>query len=55
MTQERVEEFEERAGIIQHESGRHVARGEAERIAAEYLSLTQSEIVYLKENGIARF
>jgi len=55
MTQDRIEQFEERAGIIQHESGRHVARGEAERIAAEYLKLTQSEIVYLKDNGIARF
>jgi hypothetical protein len=55
MTPDRVEEFEERAGILEHESGRYVSRGEAERIAAEYLKLTQSEIVYLKDSGIARF
>lgn len=55
MTPARVEEFEERAAIVEHESGQYVSREESEKVAAEYLQLTEDEIEFLQGAGIARF
>jgi len=55
MTPDRVEEFEERAGILEHESGEHISRQVSEKLAAEYLKLTEDEIEFLQGSGIARF
>jgi hypothetical protein len=55
MTPDRVEEFEERAAIIEFESGEHISRQASEKLAAEYLQLTEDEIEFLQGAGIARF
>lgn len=55
MTPERVEEFEERAAIIEFESGEHISRQASEKLAAEYLQLTEDEIEFLQGSGVARF
>lgn len=44
MTPERIEAWNERAAIIEYESGCYVPRAEAERIAAEHLGLTSDEM-----------
>lgn len=48
MTDNRVEEFIERSAIIEFESGEHVPRPVADRLAAEYLQLTEDEIEFLQ-------
>ena len=55
MTQDRIEAFAERAAIIEHESGEHVPRAEAERRAVEYLQMTEDEIEFLQGANIAKF
>ena len=57
MTQDRIEQFEERAAIIEFESGEHISRQVSEKLAAEYLKLTEEEdeIEFLQGAGIARF
>jgi len=55
MTQDRIEQFEERAAIIEFESGEHISRQASEKLAAEYLQLTDDEIEFLQGSGIARF
>ena len=54
MTQDRIEQFEERAAIIEFESGEHISRQVSEKLAAEYLKLTEDEIEFLQGSGIAR-
>lgn len=49
------EAFEERAAIIEFESGEHISRQASEKLAAEYLQLTDDEIEFLQGSGIARF
>ncbi len=48
MTQDRIEQFEERAAIIEFESGEHISRQASEKLAAEYLQLTEDEIEFLQ-------
>ena len=48
------EAFEERAAIIEFESGSYVPRAEAERIAGQHLGLTDDEIEFLRGSGDAR-
>ena len=55
MTQDRIEQFEERAASIEFESGEHISRQASEKLAAEYLQLTEDEIEFLQGAGIARF
>lgn len=55
MTQDRIEAFEERAAIIEFESGEHISRQASERLAAEYLQMSEDEIEFLQGSGIARF
>lgn len=40
--------FRERAAIVQFESGRHVDRQDAEKIAAEHMSIPEDEIEFLQ-------
>lgn len=46
------EAFEERAAIIEFESGCYVPRAEAERIAAEHLCITEDEIEFMQGSGL---
>ena len=55
MSYDRSEAFEERAAIIEFESGEHISRQASEKLAAEYLQLTDDEIEFLQGSGIARF
>jgi hypothetical protein len=55
ISDERRESFEERAAIIEFESGEHISRQASEKLAAEYLQLTEDEIEFLQGAGIARF
>jgi len=54
ISDERREAFEERAAIIEFESGCYVPRAEAERIAGQHLGLTDDEIEFLRGSGDAR-
>jgi hypothetical protein len=45
------EAFEERAAIIEFESGSYVPRSEAERIAGQHLGLSDDEIEFLQGSG----
>jgi hypothetical protein len=52
ISDERREAFEERAAIIEFESGCYVPRAEAERIAAEHLGMTDDEIEFMQGSGL---
>ena len=54
ITDSMIEAFEERAAIIEIESGCYVAREEAERIAADHLGMTEDEIEFLQGAKVAR-
>ena len=54
ISDEKREAFEERAAIIEFESGHYVPRAEAERIAGQYLGLMDDEIEFLQGAKIAR-
>lgn len=54
ISDEKREAFEERAAIVEFESGCHVPRAEAERIAGQHLGLTDDEIEFLQGAKIAR-
>lgn len=51
ISDDRREAFEERAAIIEFESGHYVPRAEAERIAGQYLGLSDDEIEFLQGSG----
>ena len=51
ISDERREEFEERAAIIEFESGCYVPRAEAERIAGQHRGLSDDEIEFLQGSG----
>lgn len=46
------EAFEERAAIIEFESGCYVPRAEAERIAGQHLGMTDDEIEFMQGSGL---
>ena len=48
------EDWEERAAIVEFESGCYVARADAERIAGQHLGLTDDEIECLQGATVAR-
>ena len=50
ISDERSEAFEERAAIV--EEGCQVSREEAERMAAEQMSLTDDEIEFVQGSGL---
>ena len=47
MTDDRQDDFEERAAIIQFCSGREISRAESERIAAEQMGISEEEMEFL--------
>ena len=47
MTDDRQDDFEERAAIIQFCSGREISRAESERIAAEQMGIDEGEMEFL--------
>lgn len=47
MTDDRQEDFEERASIIQFCSGREISRAESERMAAEQMGISEEEMEFL--------
>ena len=54
ISDERREAWEERAAIVEFESGCYVARADAERIAGQHLGLTDEEIECLQGATVAR-
>ena len=51
ISDERREAWEERAAIVEFESGCYVPRAEAERIAGQHLGLSDDEIEFLQGSG----
>ena len=47
LTDDRQEDFEERAAIIQFCSGREISRAESERMAAEQMGISEEEMEFL--------
>ena len=54
ISDERREAWEERAAIVEFESGCYVARADAERIAGQHLGLMDDEIEFLQGSSDAR-
>ncbi len=54
ISDERREAWEERAAIVEFESGCYVSRAAAERIAGQHLGLMDDEIEFLQGSSDAR-
>ncbi len=54
MTEDQYEEWQERAAIIEFESGEHVSRLDSEALAAKYLKLSDDDLIKLRKMANAR-
>ena len=52
--EDQYEEWNERAAIIEFESGEHISRFAAETLAAKYLKLSDADLIELRKLDNAR-